>query len=99
MAVETWEEEGEEEGRPLLEYVQNLKSHLRELWEDVRQHMEKAQETQKHYYDIGSKLRTFHPNDQVLIMRPTYEEKTTGEMAGTLLGYQSNLPCHLSHRT
>ncbi|KAJ1154988.1 hypothetical protein NDU88_007726 [Pleurodeles waltl] len=82
MAVETCEEEAEGEGRPLLEYVHNLKSHLQVLWEEVRQNMEQAQTIQKHYYDRGSKLRIFLPEDQVLIMRPTSEQKLLARWQG-----------------
>ncbi|KAJ1217121.1 hypothetical protein NDU88_004716 [Pleurodeles waltl] len=81
MAAELWEEENDEE-RPLLDYIQNLKAHLQTVWEDVRHHLEIAQQSQKASYDQGTKLRVLHPNDQVLIMRPTSEHKLLAKWKG-----------------
>ncbi|KAJ1174550.1 hypothetical protein NDU88_006371 [Pleurodeles waltl] len=81
MAAELWEEENNEE-RPILEYIHKLKTHLQTVWEDVRHQLEKAQEVQKGYYDQGTKLRVLQPNDKVLILRPTSEQKLLAKWQG-----------------
>ncbi|KAJ1097376.1 hypothetical protein NDU88_002496 [Pleurodeles waltl] len=82
MAIEAWEEEAEEGGKPLLEYAHDLRSQLQGLWDTVRVNMEQAQQNQKQYYDRGSKLRVLLPGDQVLIMRPTSEHKLVAKWQG-----------------
>ncbi|KAJ1142593.1 hypothetical protein NDU88_008907, partial [Pleurodeles waltl] len=82
MAVESWEAEAEEAGTPLLEYAEKLRNHLHSLWTDVHANLEQAQQTQKSYYDKGSKLRVLQPEDQVLIMRPTSDHKLLAKWQG-----------------
>ncbi|KAJ1144831.1 hypothetical protein NDU88_011125 [Pleurodeles waltl] len=79
MAAEIWEEEGE---KPLLEYVQEIKSQLQMVWEDIRSQMERAQSKQKSYYDQGAKARQLQPNDKVLILRPSSESKLLAKWQG-----------------
>ncbi|XP_069089507.1 uncharacterized protein [Pleurodeles waltl] len=81
MAAELWEEEDNEE-RPILDYIHKLKSHLQTVWEDVRRHLEEAQDNQKTYYDQGTKLRVLQPNDKVLILRPTSKHKLIAKWQG-----------------
>ncbi|KAJ1154339.1 hypothetical protein NDU88_007091 [Pleurodeles waltl] len=63
MAAELWEEDENGE-KPLLEYTSELKSRLQTIWEDVRGHMEKAQEKQKRYYDRNTQVRSFVEGDE-----------------------------------
>ncbi|KAJ1209814.1 hypothetical protein NDU88_005186 [Pleurodeles waltl] len=81
MAAETWEEEESGE-KPILEYAQQLKSQLQRVWEDVRTHMEKAQEKQKRYYDQTAKTRQLQPNDKVLLLLPSSENKLLAKWQG-----------------
>ncbi|KAJ1135311.1 hypothetical protein NDU88_001751 [Pleurodeles waltl] len=81
MAAETWEEEESGE-KPILEYGQQLKSQLQTVWEDVRTHMEKAQEKQKQYYDQAAKSRQLQPNDKVLLLLPSSDNKLLAKWQG-----------------
>ncbi|KAJ1155026.1 hypothetical protein NDU88_007762 [Pleurodeles waltl] len=81
MAVETWEEEEGGE-KPLLDYIQELKSQLQTIWEDVCTHMEKAQGKQKSYYDQGAKARQLQPNDKVLLLLPSSDNKLLAKWQG-----------------
>ncbi|KAJ1112763.1 hypothetical protein NDU88_001024, partial [Pleurodeles waltl] len=70
------------EEKPLLDYIYILKKHLQTVWEDMRKHLEKAQNTQKKYYDKRTKPRYLQPNYKVLILRPCSDNKLLAKWQG-----------------
>ena len=59
--------------------------------------MEKAQETQKRWYDLNARDRTFEVGEKILVLLPTSTNKlSTGPVAETLRGseegQQGDLP-------
>lgn len=91
MAKESWETEPDR-GRALPEYVNNLKTHLHQIREIVRQNLEKAQTNQKLQNDKGTKPRSFSVGDLVLLMMPSSDQKLLGQWQGPYTVLQKVTP-------
>ena len=73
---ELWsKEEIEDDVRDTYEYVLDLQHRLKDTCKLVAESLQKAQETQKEYFDRKAKPRALTPGDEVLIMLPTDNNK------------------------
>ena len=63
------------EVKTTYEYVVDLKERIRDTCELAHQHLEKANERYKHYYDRKSKPRSLEVGDKTLILLPTDRNK------------------------
>ena len=68
-------EESREE-RLMTEYVNNLRERLETTCKLAHSNLEKAQKTQKKYFDRKSKSRTFQPGEEILVFLPSPSNKT-----------------------
>lgn len=81
MVQEKWEGEPES-AKPVVEYVSDLKTHLRKIRAIMRQNLEEAQAAQKTQYDRHAKARTLKIGDAVLLMMASSDHKMLGQWQG-----------------
>uniref|UniRef100_A0A8C5MWQ3 Gypsy retrotransposon integrase-like protein 1 n=1 Tax=Leptobrachium leishanense TaxID=445787 RepID=A0A8C5MWQ3_9ANUR len=70
-----WEGSDEQEGLPVLNYVLELREHLRELTDLVQLNMQAAQTQQKAWYDQSARSRSLCVGQQVLVLKPQRQNK------------------------
>uniref|UniRef100_A0A8C5LXY9 Gypsy retrotransposon integrase-like protein 1 n=1 Tax=Leptobrachium leishanense TaxID=445787 RepID=A0A8C5LXY9_9ANUR len=78
---ETWEEQGVTGTNP-IQYVVGIRERMARVIPLVRQHMERAQETQSHIYNQKATARQFSQGDRVMILVPTAESKLLAHWQG-----------------
>lgn len=78
---EGWEQQFCQEPN-VVQFVSQLCGHLRQIAPLLNEHMVKAQQHQKHSYDITSENRSFKPGDKVLVLVPTTESKLYAQWRG-----------------
>ena len=66
----------------VLDYVQRVQERLADASELVRENLEKAQTTQKYYYDRKAREVKLKANDQVLVLLPTSSNKLMARWKG-----------------
>jgi hypothetical protein len=66
----------------VTDYVEGLKSRLREAWKLAADRDEKAKSASKKYYDKKSSQRCFDTGEQVLVMSPTLTGKLEDQWSG-----------------
>uniref|UniRef100_A0A8C5R7L0 Gypsy retrotransposon integrase-like protein 1 n=1 Tax=Leptobrachium leishanense TaxID=445787 RepID=A0A8C5R7L0_9ANUR len=78
---ETWEGQGVTGTNP-IQYVVGIRERMARVIPLVRQHMERAQETQSHIYNQKATARRFSQGDRVMILVPTAESKLLAHWQG-----------------
>ncbi|CAM5142308.1 unnamed protein product [Natator depressus] len=82
IAREAWEEEPNP-GRNIVGHVLlQMRDRIARVTPIVREHLERAQETQRTHYNHQAKLRRFHPGDRVMVLVPTAESKLLAQWQG-----------------
>ena len=79
----------DEEVKSAYQYVIDLKNRIRDTCELAHQHLSKASDRYKKYYDLRSRPRSLEVGDQVLVLLPTDSNKL-------LLQWKGPLPCSSS---
>ncbi|XP_071061873.1 uncharacterized protein [Pseudochaenichthys georgianus] len=81
IAKEAWEEQPSPH-RSLIEHVETMQTHMKDVWPMVREHMAQAQEAQRKVYNRGAQPREFLPGDKVLLLVPTTEHRFLASWQG-----------------
>ena len=68
--------------RPVVEYIDTLKTRLRDAWSEAAQNDSDAKARSKAFFDTKAKNRVFSVGDQVLVMSPTPTSKLADQWAG-----------------
>ena len=86
---ETWEEltSGNES---VVSYVLTMRDKLAKMSELVQENLERAQATQKKWYDRTARAREFTPGDKVLVLLPTSTNKVRAQWQGPYTVVQKN---------
>lgn len=79
---EAWEGGNAREQTNILSYVLKMREKLDSMTEVVNANMTKAQQQQKHWYDMSSKNRTLAPGQKVLLLLPTSESSLLAKWQG-----------------
>ena len=85
VVKEAWEsEQAEQSGveESVVSYVLSIQEKLNQMAGLVRANMEKAQATQKHWYDRKSRERALNEGDKVLVLLPTSNDKLLAQWQG-----------------
>jgi hypothetical protein len=77
LLADTWMEAADDqsEGKPLYQYVFDLKNIISETCKIAMEETQKAQQKNKRYFDRKAKQRTFEVGDEVLVLLPTANNK------------------------
>ena len=77
LLADTWIEADptDSEGKPLYQYLFDLKNTISETCEIALQHSKQAQTKNKTYFDRKAKPRSFEVDDEVLVLLPTASNK------------------------
>ncbi|KAG6939054.1 hypothetical protein G0U57_003844, partial [Chelydra serpentina] len=67
IAKEDWEEQPNP-GKNVIEHVTQMRERIARVTPIVREHLEKAQETQRTYYNHQAKVRKFQPGERVMVL-------------------------------
>ena len=78
---ETWEEPTSG-GENVISYVLSMREKLATMSAIARENMERAQATQKTWYDRTARTRGFKPGDRVLVLLPTSTHKLRAQWQG-----------------
>ena len=78
---ETWEEPTSG-GENVISHVLSMREKLATMSAIVRENMERAQATQKTWYDRTARTRGFKPGDRVLVLLPTSTHKLRAQWQG-----------------
>ncbi|KAM9173394.1 uncharacterized protein ACDP82_000495 [Pangshura tecta] len=68
-------EEQPNQERSIIEHVMQMKDRIAQVTPIVREHMEKAQETQQTYYNRQAMAQKFQVGNRVMVLVPTVESK------------------------
>ncbi|XP_062597658.1 uncharacterized protein LOC134259072 [Saccostrea cucullata] len=63
------------EGNTMDQYIENLKTNLKESYRVAEQFIKKSQQKQKHQYDLKARNAEIRPGDKVLVKRVAFEGK------------------------
>ena len=77
----TWEAD-EKSDESVVSYVLSIQERLTKLAELVKDNMEKAQETQKKWYYLNARERSFEVGEKVLVLLPTSTHKLLAQWQG-----------------
>ncbi|CAM4403535.1 unnamed protein product [Lepidochelys olivacea] len=81
IAREAWEEEPNPR-RNIVEHVLQMRDRIARVKPIVREHLERAQKTQRTHYNHQAKLQRFQPGDRVMVLVPTAESKLLAQWQG-----------------
>ena len=81
LIKENWEE-GSSDSKNEIQYVMDLRAKLHSLGVLSREHLHRAQESQRRLYDRGTRLRNLTPGDKVLVLLPTSSTKLLAKWQG-----------------
>ena len=65
-----------------VSYVLSIQEKLANMVELVKGNMEKAQETQKRWYDLNARDRSFEVGEKILVLLPTSTNKLLAQWQG-----------------
>ena len=77
----TWEAD-EKSDESVVLYVLSIQERLTKMAELVKDNMDKAQETQKKWYDLNARERSFEVGEKVLVLLPTSTHKLLAQWQG-----------------
>ncbi|XP_062421516.1 uncharacterized protein LOC134132872 [Pungitius pungitius] len=81
LLKERWE--GPKDGKcSVVHYVVQMRARLEEMTSLAQEHLNKAQQTQKVWYDKRAKERSLEPGQKVLLLLPTTENKLLAKWHG-----------------
>jgi hypothetical protein len=75
LLADLWDDEGDPEAVPLLEYIHNLQERLEKQMQQAHDNLMKAQGSQQFYYNKKAKHREYKEGDQVLYLWPRKQSK------------------------
>ena len=78
---ESWEADKKSD-ESVVSYVLTIREKMEKMTDLVKQNLEDAQKSQKHWYDRNARYREFHAGDQVLVLLPTSTSKLTAQWQG-----------------
>lgn len=81
IAKELWESQGSPETN-IIDHVLGMRDRIKEVSPIVREHLEKAQESQKVSYNKQAQVRTFLPRERVMLLVPTPDSKLYARWQG-----------------
>ena len=81
MVKEQWEAD-EKSNESVVSYILAIQDKLASMADLVGENMKKAQETQKHWYDLNAREKTLEPGEGVLILLPTSSNKLLAQWQG-----------------
>ena len=85
VVKEAWESEQAERSfadKCVASYVLSIQDKMSQMAEPVHANMEKAEETQKRWYDLKSRDRKLKEGDKVLVLLPTSTDKLLAQWQG-----------------
>ena len=81
VVKEQWEAD-EKSNKSVVSYILAIQDKLASMADLVGENMKKAQETQKHWYDLNAREKTLEPGEGVLILLPTSSNKLLAQWQG-----------------
>ena len=95
---EAWTGEAGEK-TPVVTYVMQMRTHLHDMTEVVRDQAERAQQRQKKAYDHGAKQRKLNVGDEVLVLLPKPQNRLKLEWVGPYKVTREVTPVHFEVET